>query len=192
MSYDNVLAVIPCRRGSKRFPGKNTALFQGLPLVQNTIRIAKAAGIEKILVTSDSEDMLNIARFEKVGALPRGEDLCTDDARMEDVVEDAACRVECDVVCLLQVTSPLLHPDSLQVALDTYFRAEATSLVAVNPLYEPCGAFYIVDCELFIEKNRSFYQEGGGLYTLPADQCIDVDHPYQLQIANIIATGRES
>jgi len=188
MSFKDVLAVIPCRRDSKRFPEKNLALFRGVPLVQNTIRIARAAGIKNIIVTTDDDDVMEIARKEKVGILSRVADLCTDDARTEDVVDDAACRVVCDTICLLQVTSPLLHPDSLESALDTYFRTGATSLTAVNLLYEPTGAFYIVDSDLFME-NLSFYQEGGGLYMLPADQCVDVDYPHQLQIANLIAAA---
>jgi N-acylneuraminate cytidylyltransferase len=189
MSYENVLAVIPARKGSKRFPKKNLALFQGVPLVENTIRIAKAAGIGKIVVTTDSDDVLQIARSEKVDYLLRDEHLCTDDARTEDVVEDVVRHVVCDTICLLQVTSPLLRPDSLQSALDTYYRTEAKSLTATNLLYEPCGAFYIVDSELFME-NKSFYQDEGHLCVLPADQCVDVDHPHQLAIANIIGSGR--
>ncbi len=133
--------------------------------------------------------MLKIARFEKVDFLQRDEHLCTDDARMEDVVEGVVKQVVCDTICLLQVTSPLLRPDSLDLALKTYFETKATSLTAMNSLCEPCGAFYIVDSKLFTE-NKSFYQEGGGLYTLPTDQCVDVDYPYQLAIANIIAAGR--
>lgn len=188
MSFKNVLAVIPTRKGSKRFPGKNLALFREMPLVQNTIRIAKAAGIEKIVVTTDDEDVINIARSEKVDFLRRDEHLCTDGAKTEDVVEDVVQHVVCDTICLMQVTSPLLHPLSLQSAIDKYFETKATSLTAINLLYEPCGAFYIVDSMLFME-NKSFYQDGGHLYMLPADQCIDVDHPHQLQICNQIVAG---
>jgi len=39
-------------------------------------------------------------------------------------------------------------------------------------------------------RKKSFYQEDGGLYILPTDQCIDVDHPHQLQIVNLVAAGR--
>jgi CMP-N-acetylneuraminic acid synthetase len=198
MSFSNVLAVIPARKNSKRFPGKNMALFQGLPLVQNTIRIAKAAGIEKILVTTDDPLVAATVPYGYAEVMSRPEDLCTDDTRTEPVVENAVHYAasapegqqwEFDTICLLQVTSPLLHQDAMQRAIEVYIETESTSLTAVNLLYEPVGAFYLVDRELFM-KDKSLYQAGGGLYRLSADQCIDVDHPYQLQIANIIAAGR--
>jgi len=198
MRYDGILAVIPCRKGSKRFPGKNTARFNGVPLVQNTIRIAKEAGIEKILVTTDDVNVITIAVSEEVKYLNRPEDLCTDDARMEAVVENAINYAayategphwDFHTICLLQVTSPLLRPDSLQIALDTYFRTEAKSLTAVNLLYKPVGAFYIVDRERFMQ-NKSFYQNTGGLYILPVEQCIGVDHKHDLNIANMVDAGR--
>lgn len=198
MKYDGVLAVIPCRRDSKRFPGKNTALFNGIPLVQNTIRTAKEAGIGEILVTTDDVNVITIAAAEEVKYLNRPEDLCTDDDRMEGVVENAVQYASYAVdgphwsfhtICLMQVTSPLLRHGSLQLALDTYFRTRATSLTAINHHYEPVGAFYIVDRDLFM-KTRSFYQEAGGVYILPTEQCLDVDHRHNLQIANMIDAGR--
>jgi len=198
MRYDGVLAVIPCRKGSKRFPGKNTARFNGVPLVQNTIRTAKEAGIEKILVTTNDVNVITIAAAEEVKYLNRPEDLCTDDARTEDVVKNAVNYAayategphwDFHTICLMQVTSPLLHHDSLQLALDKYFETKATSLTAVNHHYEPCGAFYIVDRERFMQS-RSLYQEVGGVYILPAEQCLDVDYQHNLAIANMVDAGR--
>jgi len=196
--YNNILAVIPCRKGSKRFPHKNTALFQDVMLVENTIRIARHAGIENILVTTDDPLVMSIARSAGVTYLDRPEDLCTDDASTDDVVENAAHYAmyavdgphwEFHTICLMQATSPLLRPDSLQTALEKYFATEVKSLIAVNLLYQPCGAFYIFDRELFM-KNKSRYQEGGGVYMLGADQAIDVDYSYNLEIANAVGAGR--
>lgn len=196
MSYDGVLVVIPCRKGSKRFPGKNTARFNGRSLVQNTIRTAKEAGIKKILVTTNDVNVITIAASEEVKYMNRPENLCTDDATTEDVVENAAHYAATEgphwdfhTICLMQVTSPLLNSMSLQIALDTYIETKATSLTAVNHHYNPCGAFYIVDRERFTQ-NRSLYQEAGGVYILPAEQCVDVDHPHQLQIAKQVDAGR--
>jgi len=199
MSYKNVLAVIPARRNSKRFPGKNTALFNGVPLVVNTIGIAKAAGIEKILVTTDDPLVAAMVPYGDAEIMDRPEDLCTDDARTEAVVENAVHYAmsatdgphwEFDTICLLQVTSPLLHPSNLHIAIDEYFKTKATSLTAINSNYKPCGAFYLVDRELFM-TNKSLYHTNGGVYMLPEHQCIDVDHHYDLAIANALASGRE-
>ena len=198
MRYDGVLAVIPCRRDSKRFPGKNLALFNGKSLIANTIRTAKEAGIEKILVTTDDVNVITIAVSEDVKYLNRPEDLCTDDARMEAVVGNAVNYAayategphwDFHTICLMQVTSPLLSPDSLQIALDKYFDTKAKSLTAVNHHYDPVGAFYVVDRERFIQ-NKSFYQDGGGVYILPAEQCIDVDYRHNLAIAKMVYAGR--
>jgi len=198
MSYDNVLAVIPCRKGSKRFPGKNTALFKDVPLIHNTIRIARQAWIEKILVTTDDYNVALIADRDDVVCMERSEYLCTDDARTEDAIENAVHYAmyavdgphwTFDTICLLQVTSPLLNQATLQIAIDKYFDERLTSLMSVNILYKPAGAFCIVDRELFM-RNKSVYQKGGGVYMLPADQCIDVDYVYDLEIANVVASGR--
>lgn len=198
MRYDEILAVIPARQGSKRFPGKNTARFNGIPLVHNTIRTAKEAGIKKILMTTDDPFAAAIAQNANAEVMSRPKNLCTDDARTEDVVENAVHYAasatdgphwDFHTICLMQVTSPLLNPDSLQIALDKYFETNATSLTAVNLLYDPCGAFYIVDRGRFM-KNKSFYQKGGGVYILPAAQCIDVDYRHTLEIANLVDAGR--
>ena len=168
--------------------------------MENTIRIARDAGIDKILVTTDDVDVITIAAAAGVKYLNRPKDLCTDDARMEGVVENAVHYAmsatdgphwEFDTICLMQVTSPLLRTYTLQHMIETYSRTGGGSVTAVSTIYEPAGAVYIVDRELFM-KNKTFYQEEGHLYMLPADQCIDVDFLHQLQIANIVAGGRST
>lgn len=56
------LAIIPARGGSKRIPNKNIRDFVGKPLVAYSIEVAKASGMfDKIIVTTDSEEVANIA-----------------------------------------------------------------------------------------------------------------------------------
>ena len=58
-----VLAIIPCRRGSKRLPGKNMASLGGRPLIDFTLKPAMAAPeIDRLLITSDDSDILSYAR----------------------------------------------------------------------------------------------------------------------------------
>ena len=56
-------AVIPARSGSKGIPGKNIKLLNGKPLINYTIEKLFAAGcFEKVIVSSDSEEILDVGR----------------------------------------------------------------------------------------------------------------------------------
>lgn len=60
---DNILAIIPARAGSKRVPGKNICLLGGYPLIAYSIAVAALTEhIERILVSTDSEEVASIAR----------------------------------------------------------------------------------------------------------------------------------
>jgi pseudaminic acid cytidylyltransferase len=56
------LAIIPARGGSKRIPGKNIKEFAGKPLIAYSIEVAIKSGLfDKILVSTDSQEVANIA-----------------------------------------------------------------------------------------------------------------------------------
>ena len=55
------LAFIPARAGSKRLPGKNIRLLNGIPLIAYSIEYAKRMGIEKIVVSTDGKDIADIS-----------------------------------------------------------------------------------------------------------------------------------
>lgn len=191
--FEDILTTIPCRAGSQRFPGKNTALFKGVPLVVNTIKIALDAGLTNIIVSTDDVDVINLCKEMKIKFITRPAELCNSHAKSEDVILHAASQAhesdtEFKSICLMQVTSPLLEASSLNTALKQYTSNELPSLTAVDNRYQPVGAFYIVNADLFV-GNKSLYQSGGGLYKLPPEQCMDVDHQYQLSICEIIAAG---
>lgn len=192
MKFENILAIIPCRAGSQRFPGKNTAMFNGLPLVVYKVKQAMAMGFIKtnIVVTTDSYTVKDAVKNEPVLIIDRAHNLCTSEISQEDVVEDAIIRaeeagIEFDTVCVLQVTSPILAVESLVDALTKYQKSTCKSMISVTEAYQPSGGFYIVDKDLFLEY-QSFYQEGGFVYVLPPDECLDIDFRYQMEIAKCI------
>ncbi len=57
------LCIIPARGGSKRFPGKNVAQLGDKPLIFHTID-ATLGLFDKIIITSDSENILEIVKNE--------------------------------------------------------------------------------------------------------------------------------
>ena len=58
-----MIAFIPARGGSKGVPGKNIKEICGKPLIAHTIEAAlKADKIDRVIVTTDDEDIARVAR----------------------------------------------------------------------------------------------------------------------------------
>jgi len=85
-----VVAVVLARAGSKGVPGKNVALIAGKPCAVWTIEHALAAtGIDTVLVSSDSDEILSIARNMGARAHNRSDVLASDTARVDDALREA-------------------------------------------------------------------------------------------------------
>ena len=82
----NVLAIIPARGGSKGLPGKNIRLLAGHPLIAYSIKAAQdSPGIGRVVVSTDSEEIADIARqygaevpFRRPAALAQDHSLDTE------------------------------------------------------------------------------------------------------------------
>jgi len=193
MMFDDVLAIIPARKGSKRMPGKNKAIFAGKPMWLNTVNIAKGAGIKNIIISTDDEEILS-TKVEGALALERSEQNATDEATTVDVVYETihfaeVAGLEFTTICLLQVTSPLLQTVTLKHALYTFQNKKMACLVAVNKLYQPCGAFYIFNKIAFL-FNHAIYMPGLGVYVMNEKESIDVDEIWHFRIAEALHGNR--
>jgi len=134
-----LIAIISARGGSKGIINKNIKLLNNHPLIYYAINNAKSIDMfDEIIVTSDSDEILNIARNYGVDALKRSNELSQDDVTLDPVIYDALTRSEdknntkYDIVVTLQPTSPLLSASTLKNAVlkfiedknnDTYISA---------------------------------------------------------------------
>ena len=63
MLRKNVVAIIPARGNSKRIPGKNYKIFNGKPIIANTIKKLKESKIfDRIIVSTDSKKIASISK----------------------------------------------------------------------------------------------------------------------------------
>jgi pseudaminic acid cytidylyltransferase len=84
------IVIIPARGGSKRIPGKNTRLLAGTPVLQRTIEIAQAGNTDwKIFVSTDSDQVANLASTLGVQVIERPADLADDHTPLLPVVNHA-------------------------------------------------------------------------------------------------------
>ena len=73
------LAIIPARGGSKRLPRKNVLELCGKPLIAWSIEAGlKSKYIDKLIVTSDDEDILSISKKYGASIIKRPEELSND------------------------------------------------------------------------------------------------------------------
>lgn len=111
------IAIIPARGGSKRLPGKNTKLLGGKPLVGYSIEAAlKSKSISAVMVSSDSEEILNIASsYNEVIIHRRKKSLASDTATALELVEDIFLSLndEYNFITLMLPTCPFRNSQHL-------------------------------------------------------------------------------
>lgn len=87
---DRAIAIILGRAGSKGVPGKNLAPLAGRPCAAWTIEHAqRSRSIERVVVSSDSTDLLHLATSMGAEAIARPSDLAHDRATIDDAARHA-------------------------------------------------------------------------------------------------------
>ncbi|TFV97226.1 acylneuraminate cytidylyltransferase family protein [Algoriphagus kandeliae] len=142
----NYQVIIPARKGSKRFPGKNKVLLKGKPLFQHSIDYAISEGIlpENIWVNTDDEEILELCSHFGIRTYSRNSSLANDFTPTVDVIEDQLKyfkdhHINCDAVVLLQVTNPLRPEGLVRKALQVFEQSFASSLCTFSPLNKKFG-----------------------------------------------------
>ena len=108
-----MIAVIPARGGSKRLPRKNVLEFLGRPLIGFTIDAARNSGcFDRVLVSTEDEEIAEVARQCGADVDRRPNDLATDQARAVDVCLDLLVRERSvgrswPVMACLYATAPM-------------------------------------------------------------------------------------
>lgn len=129
-----ILAIIPARGGSKGLPKKNIIDLAGKPLIAWTIDASlQSKYITKTVVSSDSDEILQIAKEYGADILKRPDEFATDTASSEMVVEHAleSLNMQFDYVILLQPTSPSRDKNDIDDAFEKLFALNATALISV-------------------------------------------------------------
>lgn len=135
-----VLGIIPARAGSKRVPGKNLRPLNGKELVARSIEAALGApSLSKVVVSSDSEEVLAVARrYPEVVALRRPDAFSTDTSPAIEYVRHALETLEgqgdgrYDAVAIVQPSSPFTLASDIEETVATLKKSpEASSAVTV-------------------------------------------------------------
>jgi CMP-N,N'-diacetyllegionaminic acid synthase len=133
-----VLAIIPARAGSKGIPKKNLKVFDGLALIEYSIIAAqKAKKITRLCVSSDSEEIIDIAsKYENVYLHKRSPMIAIDTSPIIEtilaVIDDF--KEEFDCIMLLQPTSPIRMPQQIDDAITCFEKSKLNGLISVTEM----------------------------------------------------------
>lgn len=120
-----ITAIIPVRAGSTRLKNKNIAPFAGTNLLVNKIRqLQQVEEITRIVVSSDSDLMLEMARAAGAETHKRAPEYCDEKTKtFGEVVRHIAECVEGDDILWATCTSPLVFPKDYRAAIEAYYPA---------------------------------------------------------------------
>lgn len=213
----NIVGIITARGGSKRLPGKNIKPLAGKPLIAYSIEAGLKAGLNGVYVTSDSQEILDIAKGYGATPILRPPELATSEATSQVAVRHALENIGAnasDYLMLLQPTSPLRTADDITRAIALYERAKPASLVAVcetdtrhakkliirdgflepagdaaSDLYCINGAIYLLGIKTFL-KHDSFFVPPVLPYVMDKKRSVDIDEPADFTRAENILLGK--
>jgi len=176
------LAVIPARGGSKRVPRKNIRSVGGKPLIAYTIESAlRSCHLDAVVVTSDDDEILEVATEYGAKCLLRPEKLAMDETPTIDTILHVIENFPgYDQVVLLQPTSPLRTNLDIDAALEYCSNHGASSCVSVcRSKYSPSNMFEMFDnsrLQPYVKRdllsgplnphqlNKPFYIINGAIY----------------------------
>ena len=115
-----IIAVIPSRYGSSRFPGKPLAMILGKPMIQWVYeRIVNIDEISDAYVATDDERIYNTVIGFGGKAVMTGECSCGTDR-----VYQACKDIDCDIVLNIQGDEPMIKPEMVKDLISAFDDSE--------------------------------------------------------------------
>jgi CMP-N-acetylneuraminic acid synthetase len=218
----DLLALIPARGGSKSIAGKNLAPVAGKPLIAWTIEAALGSRyVARTVVSTDSAEIAEAARSLGGEVLERPADLAEDDTPMQAVIDHARSELPDDLFVLLQPTSPLRRAEHVDDAADLLVASGAdivVSVVEVPHAFRPSSLMRLEgdrlvpldpDAPLLRQQKAPLYARNGPAvvafrrevdlyegdvraYVMDARDSLDIDTPFDLELADLLLSGRSA
>lgn len=128
-----ITAVIPVRKGSTRIKDKNIKPFAGSSLLQIKInQLKEVKEIDKIIVSSDSDEMLALARKNNVIAIKRPAEYCDEVSRtFNEVVRYIAEKeVNTEIMMWVPCVCPLVSGKKIAEGIELYKKIQTGEIDA--------------------------------------------------------------
>jgi N-acylneuraminate cytidylyltransferase len=111
-----IVGLIPARGGRKGIPRKNLRKLRGKSLIEIGVNLLFSAGCEQVYVSSEDNEILQVAELAGGKVLKRPRNLSMDESSTESVILHAIHNLNLkmeDILVTHQVTSPLIRLQSV-------------------------------------------------------------------------------
>ena len=129
-----VLGIIPARAGSIRVKSKNKRLLGGKPLILHVVEQAvKAKTLNKIVITSDDEEMLEMCKSFNVQLIKRPASISEPKSQASEYVKHTFDSLSEDFThfCIIPATSPFTLARDIDATVSLAISEGSESAVSV-------------------------------------------------------------
>ena len=206
-----ILAVILARGGSKRLPGKNIKKLGGVSLIGYTIQAAaQSAMIDKVVVSSDSDEILKVSSAFPCLVQKRPAHLAEDATTSQDSLRYVAAEFEkeqqeeYDLIVLLQPTCPFRKTAEIERCITEVIEHDADSSQTVTLVKEKPELMFVEDAiegkltfsnkAAFFDKSlrKTHYILNGAVYVVKKEVFLSTGRLYGEKNIPIVMTQEDS
>jgi len=128
-----VLAIIPARWASSRFPGKPLANIFGVPMIQRVVSQAqKAKYITEVIVATDDSRIFDLVNKNGGVAIMTSAEHQSGTDRVAEVARDK----DCDIVVNIQGDEPLIPPQNIEKVVEPLIEDTSVSVTSLRILIQ--------------------------------------------------------
>jgi len=146
-----IVAFIPARYGSTRFPGKPLALIAGKPMIQHVYeRVCKAKKVNEVFVVTDDKRIAEAVNnfggksIMTPASLKSGTDRCAAAAR----------KIKADIVVNVQGDEPIISPRTVDAAISALLKSPDNVMsTAAVPIHDHDMLFSENIVKVLMDKN---------------------------------------
>jgi CMP-N-acetylneuraminic acid synthetase len=197
----NFIAIIPARGGSKRLPGKNIKLFDGLPLISYAIKLALSnKKISKVIVSTDDDEIARVAQQYGAEIIRRPKEIAGDTATttsaLKHVLETIFYSYELPQgVITLQVTNPLRSEKLLNDCIEEFEKEykKIDSVITVSENKHKLGEIEnnrfsptLYKLEQRSQDIKKYYFENGQIYITKSTVILEKESVFGDEVYPII------
>ena len=128
-----VLAVIPARWASSRFPGKPLVKIVGVPMIQIVVKqVQKAKFITEVIVATDDSRIFDFVNKNGGIAIMTA----AEHQSGTDRIAEVARAKDCDIVVNVQGDEPLIPPENIEKVVEPLIKDTSVSVTSLRILIQ--------------------------------------------------------